>query len=64
MKKEKVIYSADGYSDGHLVYDMASCPCCGFDYEESDAIWKEPFCPHCGQALDWEIEGDEEDEES
>ena len=60
MEKKHVIYSADGYADGHLVYDMAECPNCGFDYEENDAIWKEPFCPHCGQALDWDMEAEDE----
>ena len=57
MKHEPhmVNYSGDGYSDGKLVYDLAECPNCGYDYEESDYIWKEPFCPHCGQALKWEI---------
>lgn len=56
IESKKVIYRGDGYSDGELVYDMAECPSCGFEYEESDWIWKEPYCPHCGQLLDWEIE--------
>lgn len=36
--------------------DAAKCPRCGFSYEESDPIWEEPHCPHCGQALSWESE--------
>ena len=60
MEKKHVIYSGDGFADGKMVYDMAECPNCGFDYEESDAIWKEPYCPHCGQALDWETETEDE----
>ncbi len=48
-----VIYSGDGYADGHMVYDMAECPNCGYKYEEDDKDWKEPFCPHCGRALKW-----------
>ncbi len=51
-----VLYSGDGYADGHMVYDMAECPNCGYEYEEGDKDWKEPFCPHCGQALSWERE--------
>ena len=31
-----VYYSADGYSDGELVYDMAECPNCGNDDFEED----------------------------
>ena len=50
---EPVEYLADGYSDGQLVYDMASCPRCGHDYEYGCANWEDPFCPECGQALDW-----------
>lgn len=52
-----VLYSGDGYADGYMVYDMAECPNCGYKYEEGDKDWKEPFCPHCGQALKWESEG-------
>ncbi len=53
-----VIYSGDGYADGSLVYDMAECPECGYEYEDGDKDWKEPFCPHCGQALLWEQDDD------
>lgn len=52
----EVLYSGDGYADGKMVYDMAECPNCGYEYEVSDWDWKEPFCPHCGQHLEWENE--------
>jgi len=51
-----VIYSGDGYYDGELVYDLAECPECGYEYEEGDKDWGLPFCPKCGQALEWEVE--------
>lgn len=62
-KPKKLIFSGDGYADGKMVYDMAECPNCGFEYEESDSVWGMPFCPKCGQKLDWTME-DEEPEES
>lgn len=55
-----VIYSGDGYADGCLVYDSAECPECGYTYEESDKEWGEPYCPHCGQLLDWEMRGEQD----
>ena len=54
-KGRPVIYSGDGYSDGQIVYDWAECPICGYEYEEGDKDWQEPYCPHCGQKLDWEL---------
>ena len=51
----EVHYSADGYYDGKLVFDMASCPNCGHDFEEEDETWESKFCPNCGQALKWEF---------
>lgn len=51
----EVLYSADGYHDGNLVFDMASCPNCGHDFEEGDETWESKFCPYCGQALKWEF---------
>jgi len=55
-------YYGDGYADGYMVYDSAECPSCGYIYEEDDGVWGEPYCPHCGQALDWDIGGEEDDE--
>ena len=46
---------ADGYADGHLVYDMAQCPNCEHLFEESDDNWEQPFCQYCGQALEWDV---------
>lgn len=48
-----VNYISDGYADGFPVYDMAECPNCGYYFEESYDSWEEPYCPHCGQHLDW-----------
>lgn len=49
-----VLYSGDGYADGHMVYDMAECPNCGYEYDYGDKDWGLPFCPSCGQKLNWE----------
>lgn len=49
----EVLY--DGYYDGNLVFDMASCPNCGHDFEQGDETWESKFCPNCGQALKWEL---------
>lgn len=46
--------SGDGYADGEFVYDMAECPRCGWETDDSDAHWGDSFCPNCGQALLWE----------
>jgi hypothetical protein len=61
-KPRPVNYSGDGYSDGHLVYDMAECPNCGHAYEESDETWESPYCPECGQLLDWTMQESEEEQ--
>lgn len=53
---KEVIYSGNGFADGSMVYDMAECPNCGYEYEQGDKDWKEPYCPRCGQHLDWEVE--------
>lgn len=50
-----VVYITTGYADGAPVYDYANCPDCGYSYEEDDKDWGDHFCPHCGQALNWEI---------
>lgn len=40
------------YCDGD--YDYAKCPACGNDdYEWDINNWRDPYCPQCGQALDW-----------
>ena len=48
-----VVYSGDGYADGHMVYDMAECPECGRDFEDGWDSWECSFCPDCGQPLNW-----------
>lgn len=57
MHQTCLTYSGDGYADGYMVYDMAECPNCGYEYEEGDKDWGLPFCPNCGQPLNWESEG-------
>ena len=49
----QVELEGDGYADGELVYDYGKCPKCGWEFEESDKDWEEPYCCHCGQRLDW-----------
>lgn len=56
LKKIMVNYFSNGYADGYPVYDMASCPNCDYEFEESNVIWGCDFCPDCGQALKWEEE--------
>ena len=53
---KEVYYSGDGYANGEMVYDIANCPNCDYEFEESDSIWGCKFCPECGQALEWEGE--------
>ena len=54
QEPKTVIYSGDGYADGEMVYDMAECPNCGYEYDYGDKDWGLPFCPSCGQKLNWE----------
>jgi hypothetical protein len=56
QEPKTVLYIGDGYADGYMVYDMAECPNCGYEYEDSDKDWGLPFCPSCGQKLNWESE--------
>lgn len=53
-----VIYESNSYANGVLVYDMAICPACNHRFEDYESAWGEPFCPHCGQALEWNITED------
>lgn len=52
----KVEYESSGDADGHPVYDYASCPICGYDFEECVNDWQSNFCPECGQRLDWTMD--------
>lgn len=49
----QVDLEGDGYVDGELVYDYGKCPKCGWDFEEGDKDWEQPYCCHCGQKLKW-----------
>lgn len=53
QKTMQVELEGDGYSDGKLVYDFGRCPKCGWEFEEGDKDWEEPYCCHCGQRLHW-----------
>ena len=49
----KLDYVADGYDeDGNLIYDIARCPRCSYEFEYDYVGWGVEHCP-CGQALDW-----------
>lgn len=60
VKTMQVELEADGYADGELVYDYGKCPECGWEFEEGDKDWEEPYCCHCGQKLKW-FESEEEE---
>ena len=49
----QVELEGDGYADGELVYGFGKCPNCGWEFEEGDKDWEEPYCCHCGQKLHW-----------
>ena len=61
MTPQKPDYEADGYDDkGQLVYDTAYCPNCQQEYEVG---YDNPeHCHNCGQALDWTVEQEQEEE--
>lgn len=50
---QKPLLEGDGYVDGELVYDIAFCPNCNAEFEYGYGNWGDPYCPKCGQALDW-----------
>ena len=53
QEPKQVELEGDGYADGELVYDFGKCPNCGWEFEEGDKDWEEPYCCHCGQKLEW-----------
>ena len=52
-------YESDGYADGYMVYDTWICPNCGKKYEVDHDDYK--HCPECGQAIDNNLEGMEDE---
>lgn len=56
-----VFLYGDGYADGSMVYDTAECPNCGYTLDDDFDFDKphEPYCPRCGQLLDWNVREDE-----
>ena len=53
LDERDVEYSGDGFADGQIVMDWAKCPTCGFDIENGDQCWQQPYCCNCGQKLNW-----------
>lgn len=52
MDKLSVLYRDDGTHNPPM-FEKPECPTCGY---ELGKLWGYPFCPKCGQALDWEEE--------
>ena len=52
-KPMQVELEGDGYYEGEIVFDFGKCPKCGWDFEEGDKDWEQPYCCHCGQKLHW-----------
>lgn len=50
---KKPYYEGDGYADGNLVYDYATCPICSHAFEYGINDWESDYCSECGQRLDW-----------
>ncbi len=60
---EPLNYEGDGYDqDGNMIFDIAKCPMCGHEFEEGVNDWGSNYCPSCGQALDWDAQGEQPDE--
>lgn len=60
QKPKKPDYEGDGYDDkGELVYDTWICPNCDKKYEVDYDDYK--HCPNCGQAIDENLEGMEDE---
>lgn len=56
LKKQipkKATLEADGYADGHLVYDTWICPLCEKRYEVDYDNYD--YCPNCGQKIDGSV---------
>lgn len=61
----KMAYESDGYADGYPVWDVARCPNCDCSFDDCDDAWQTAkFCPRCGQALDWEMEVEDEEDDT
>jgi len=66
QEPKQVELEGDGYAYGtnEIVYDFGKCPICGWEFEEGDKDWEEPYCCHCGQKLKWfDNEAESEDDE-
>lgn len=55
QEPKQVELEGDGYAYGtdEIVYDSGRCPICGWEFEEGNKDWEEPYCCHCGQKLEW-----------
>ena len=53
---KSVVLEGDGYADGFLVYEVICPECDALLDDEYDADLKhDPFCPYCGQRLNWDL---------
>ena len=48
---QPIVTESDGYADGYPVWEFY-CPNCDYSLGEVDDP-RMPYCPACGQALDW-----------
>ena len=62
IKRSPVKVKYDEFNSDEVAgFKTASCPSCEWGFEDFEDIWGEPFCPHCGQALDWETESEDKE---
>ena len=63
QEPKQVELEGDGYAYGtdEIVYDFGKCPTCGWEFEEGDKDWEEPYCCHCGQRLKWFKESEDKE---
>ena len=49
---KKVYFHDEVLVDGRLITE-AICTNCDYVITDDIEYYREPYCPHCGQALDW-----------
>lgn len=60
QREKKPNFWGDGVGDdGEIIYDMYDCPNCGKSYEIDYEEYK--YCPECGQAIDLEMECEDDE---
>ena len=59
QKAKKIVYESESvFSNGFSHYRMGKCPMCNQYYNSNDEV---KYCPNCGQAIDENLEGMEDD---